>query len=194
MVIGPLLVLTDRSQVRDESLTDRIARIVDGGAPTIVVREKDLDAEQRRDIVERTLALGVQVIVASDARLAASTGALGVHLGAHDERIASSGQVVGRSCHTVTDVDHAHDEGLDYVTLSPVFMSRSKPGYEPAVTMADLAAAGARLPTFALGGVDGPEQVQIVRHAGVSGVAVMGALMRCAEPTVLTRALLEELQ
>ena len=46
----------------------------------------------------------------------------------------------------------AAGEGCDYATLSPIFVSASKPGYGPALGVGAL--RDAPLPVYALGGVD----------------------------------------
>jgi thiamine-phosphate pyrophosphorylase len=42
---------------------------------------------------------------------------------------------------------------------------------------------------YALGGVNGPDRALAAREAGAAGVAVMGAVMRAADPERAVRAL-----
>jgi thiamine-phosphate pyrophosphorylase len=77
------------------------------------------------------------------------------------------------------------------VTLSPIFLTASKPGYGPAVGLAALAAA-ARLspgPVVALGGI-GADNIAACLAAGARGIAVMGEIMRAADPEATVRRLL----
>src|SRR4029079_11379352 len=97
------------------------------------------------------------------------------------------------------EVLHAAAEGCDYVTLSPVAPTRSKPGYGPSLGAAGfgrvlaLAQAGrarARLPAvFALGGIDEHNAASFLQ-AGAHGVAVMGSVMRSPDPEHTLTALL----
>jgi len=64
-------------------------------------------------------------------------------------------------------------EGCDWMTVSPVWETASKPGYGPALGSAGLAALLPGAPAiYALGGVDGPDWARTVspssapRHAG----------------------------
>ncbi len=88
----------------------------------------------------------------------------------------------------------AAESGADYVTLSPVFESASKPGYGPALGPAGLHALAARLtiPVVALGGV-GVGNAGTCLGAGAAGVAVMGAVMAAADPGAAAGKLLAAL-
>jgi len=72
--------------------------------------------------------------------------------------------------------------GADYVTVSPVFLTVSKPGYGPALGTDGLARIVARVagPVIALGGVTAANAASC-RAAGAQGVAVMGEVMRAAD-------------
>ena len=183
-----LLVLTDRRAVpAGRTLLDTLRAAVDAGATALVLRERDLpDAERAAlaDACDRLLAGagGVCVVAAPDPRGAGG----GVHLRAGDPLPAVRPTLLGRSTHDVGELARAALEGLDYVTLSPVAATASKPGYGPALGAVGLqavlcAAAGPVPPVFALGGVDGRNAASFVA-AGAYGVAVMGAVMRADRP------------
>lgn len=107
----------------------------------------------------------------------------------HDH--AGGGVVVGRSCHNRAELARLTTE--DYLTVSPVFPSSSKPGYGPPLGVAGLAELvrrGGDRPVLALGGVDTPERVAACLAAGAAGVAVMGAVMRAADPAAVVAGLL----
>lgn len=86
---------------------------------------------------------------------------------------------VSRSCHSFEEVEAALDGGCDYVFLSPVFDSISKPGYGSAFTPEQLQWARARgiinRRVVALGGIDA-ENIPVAALCGFGGVAVLGAL------------------
>lgn len=167
-----LLVLTDRTLARGRRLVDVVR-----GAPAVVLREKDLGSDERARLLAELRDAAPAVLVASDARLGRTAD--GVHLAASDPFPARRPPLVGRSCHTREDLARAAAEGCDYATLSPVFVSPSKPGYGPPLGTAAL--AGAPLPVFALGGIDAGNARACV-DAGAHGVAVMGAVMAAADP------------
>ncbi|BCJ60202.1 hypothetical protein Jiend_36240 [Micromonospora endophytica] len=90
--------------------------------------------------------------------------------------------LVGRSCHDEAELRRLTTE--DYVTLSPVYPTRSKPGYGPPL-LPDGLARLIRLspvPAVALGGIETPAQVRACVDAGAAAVAVLGAIMRAPDP------------
>lgn len=175
MRLPPLLVLTDRAQCSGP-LVDVAAAAIGAGAHAVVLREKDLSAARRMEMAEQ-----LRGILAPVGGVLIIAGARGdaVHLSANEAFPTLRPSLVGRSCHDAPEVRDAGDEGCDYVTVSPVFATASKPGYGPALGIAGLAAltAIATSPVYALGGVQ-PHDVADCLGAGASGVAVMGPVMR----------------
>lgn len=164
-------------------------RGIDGVA--VVYREKDLDESERSSLGLEIADRGVPLIVASNAALAEALGAIGLHLAA-DDPSTSYGGLVGRSCHDGDEIERARAEALDYVTLSPVFETPSKPGYGPGLRLVGLsrAAGSASMPVYALGGVT-PANARECIDAGAAGVAVMGAVMSSGSPTDVAHRLVE---
>jgi thiamine-phosphate diphosphorylase len=185
-----LLVLTDRSQCAG-SLRDAVAEAVAGGARAVVLREKDLPEDERDRLAGEMRALldpvgGVLV------RAGTRGGADAVHLAAADPFPVARPALVGRSCHSREELERARAEGCDYVTVSPVFPTESKPGYGPALGpdgLAALVAAGP--PAYALGGVR-PADVPACLAGGARGIAVMGPIMRSPDLVPAYLAALED--
>lgn len=190
--------MTDRGGPRP--LVEIVAAVLDGGGRWFWFRDKDLPPYERRSlaarIAERVGASGGVLSIGGDADLAGDLGA-GIHLGggAEHSAIATARQrvgaaLVGVSAHTLRDVEAAAAGGADYVTLSPIFATASKPGYGPTLGVDALAAAARiRIPVIALGGVC-VATAAACHRGGAAGMAVMGSLMRAADPAAETRALL----
>ena len=185
-----ILVITDRTQVRTtvENVVKEIC--AEEGCGWVLLRERDLPALERRSMAERlrviTNECGAKLSISSDASLAAAVGADGVHL----QRVMDIAGVramlprgwIGVSAHNLAEVRSAKEHGADYVTLSPIFPSESKPGYGPPLGLETIRqAAKMGLPVFALGGVT-PRSAQACLEAGAHGLAVMGTVMRAKEP------------
>jgi thiamine-phosphate pyrophosphorylase len=185
-----LLGVTETRLTRGRPLHFVLEEAVAGGLRAILVRDKHLDAAERRQIVKKAVELlrplEGTVLVASDPAL----GGDGVHLSALDPFPSGDVGLVGRSCHSAEEVAKAAAEGCDYVTLSPIFTTRSKPGYGPALGTGVL--GGHPIPVLALGGVEAANASACVA-AGAAGVAVMGALMSAKDPRATTAGLLAEL-
>jgi thiamine-phosphate pyrophosphorylase len=202
-----LLLLTDRSQLRlGRGLVQTVTECARAGLTHVVVREHDLAAAARTALVEALA--GVPGLTVISSRIPESA-AHGLHESATcagvvtvptppapcaatvTPRYMGRGELWGRSCHTRAEVDAAAAEGLDYVTLSPFAATPSKPGHGPALPRA--AYADLPLPAYALGGIT-PANAAEARAAGAHGVAVMGAVMRAAEPASVVGRLLEEVR
>lgn len=188
----PLAVWTDRHATGGRPLLDVLRAAVDGGARWIVLREKDLPAPDRADLAARLAPL--LSATGGTLSMAAPAAGDGLHLAATDAVPVPRPGLLGRSCHDRAEMAAAVADGVDYLTLSPVFGTPSKPGYGPPLGTARLRAlaAGCPVPVYALGGVR-PGNAAACLRAGAAGVAVMGAAMRAADPAALVAALLAEL-
>jgi thiamine-phosphate diphosphorylase len=195
--LPPLLVLTDRlaAAARGRTLPETVAAAVAAGARAVVFREKDLSRADRRSLGAEVAAVMPPdgcLIVASDARLATDLGAVGVHLAGDDPRPEPAPTTVGRSCHDRAELQAAAADGVDYVTVSPVYPTPSKPGYGPALgeaALRRLTAIPDVPPVYALGGVDAARAAECLA-AGAAGVAVMAAVMTAEDPAAAVAALL----
>jgi thiamine-phosphate pyrophosphorylase len=120
--------------------------------------------------------------------LVLEAGADGVHVGQDDAPVAQAratvgpDRLVGLSTHSPAQIDAAAIAGVDYIGVGPVHATPTKPG-RPAVglELVRYAAAHAQVPFFAIGGIT-PDNVDAVRAAGASRVAVVRALTEADDP------------
>jgi thiamine-phosphate pyrophosphorylase len=141
------------------------------GVDLIQIREKDISA---RELFEFTLAVlevrdrekrPPKIFVNSRADVALAAGADGVHLPADAPQETLPGLLVGRSCHTLTEIENAK---ADFVTFGPVFQS---PGKGMPVGLDALRkACQLGKPVYALGGITWENADDCV-HAGAEGIA-----------------------
>ncbi len=126
-----------------------------------------------------------------------SAGGLGWQPGSMGGRGGGPGQthegryegvrLVGRSCHGRDELGRLSTE--DYVTLSPIYPTATKPGYGPALGAGGAARLQPTVPWLALGGVDSAARTAECVAAGAVGVAVLGAVMRAEDPAGAVRAI-----
>jgi thiamine-phosphate pyrophosphorylase len=102
--------------------------------------------------------------------------------------------LVGLSVHSAEEARRVDPTVVDYLIAGPVFPTPSKPGYGPALSAKGLAdiVKVSRVPVIAIGGVT-RENVADCIQAGAAGVAVMGGVMRAADPAAQIRALISAL-
>ena len=124
--------------------------------------------------------------------LARKYGLGGVHLRI-EELLAGAGEGLRRSCsaHGWTEAERAATDA-DYVFLSPLFDSISKPGYRSAIDPAEAAERLRRRKgrIVALGGIR-PANIARVRRIGFDGAAVLGAAWSADEKAVNTERTLK---
>jgi len=122
--------------------------------------------------------------------VAVAAGADGMHVGQDDlpaadaRRLIGPGMLLGVSVATPEEARAALAAGADYVSVSPVFLTPTKPDAEHAVGLEGVALIRrvvASSPLLAIGGIDA-RNARAVAVAGSDGVAVVSALMRAPDP------------
>jgi thiamine-phosphate pyrophosphorylase len=181
-MVSGLVLLTDRRAVTAGSLPAVVEQALRGGVGWVILRERDLPYADRMALARRLKAMlpPGRLIVAGPDPLCADA----VHLAEADQLPSVPVSLIGRSRHDSPDVSIEH-----YITLSPIYLTASKPGYGPALTPERAAALAGDVPWLALGGVDSPSRAAECARAGAAGIAVMGALMRAPDPQATAGAL-----
>ena len=159
---------------------------VRGGVDIVQIREKTLaDAELLQTLKharEVTRRLGVPLVVNDRADLAQLVEADYVHVGQDDLPVAAArtfGVGVGQSTHAPAELA-ATD--ADYAGVGPVYETPTKAG-RPAVGLEYVrhAATQARVPWFAIGGIDETNVAEVVA-AGATRIAVVRAIGDAEDP------------
>jgi thiamine-phosphate pyrophosphorylase len=193
-----LYPITDR-RLSGLSHTEQVARLIDGGATLIQLREKHLSPREFYVEAEEALrvarARGVKLIINDRADIALALGADGVHLGQDDmppeaaRALLGGGAVVGFSTHGVEQAIAAARLPVDYIAVGPIFKTASKENPDPVVGLEGLRRvreAVGRLPLVAIGGVT-RENAPSVLDAGADSVAVISALLNPENHSEITR-------
>ena len=193
------LIASDRPGGRP--LADVLGPALEGGVELDELRAKAApdEAVLAAAAVARDLcaAAGALFFVNDRPDLAAAVDADGVHVGQDDmpvaraREIVGAGRLVGLSTHTPADVDAAD---ADLIGVGPVHATPTKAG-RPAVglELVRYAAAHARMPWFAIGGID-EGNVAAVLGAGATRVSVMRAIAEAADPRGAAHRLRETLE
>ncbi len=199
----PLLLVTDRRQAR-RPLEEVVAAALRAGCRWVSLREKDLPQDEQvllaRTLAPMARACGAKLTLHGEAALAKLAGTDGVHLPSGADAIAARALLgpekpVGVSIHTVSEAEAIDPAHLDYALAGPAFETASKPGYGPEIGRKGLAeiARAARVPVLAIGGINAARLGELIA-AGAAGVAVMGGIMRAADPALEVSALLATLK
>jgi thiamine-phosphate pyrophosphorylase len=159
---------------------------VRGGVDMVQVRERQLPdrellrvLEEAREVTKR---LGVPLVVNDRPDLAVLCGADFVHVGQDDLPVDAArrfGVGVGLSTHAPREIDAAD---ADYIGVGPVYATPTKEGRAAVgLDLVRYAAERARVPWFAIGGIDA-SNVRDVVASGATGVAVVRAIGEASDP------------
>jgi thiamine-phosphate diphosphorylase len=170
------------------SHAEQVARLIEGGATLIQLREKRLspreffkDATEALDIARSH---GVQIIINDRVDIALALGADGVHLGQNDlppeaaRNLLGNVAVIGYSVHSATQAQAAVGMPIDYLGIGPVFPTLTKENPDPVVGVTVLREIReiAKIPLVAIGGIT-PDNASKVLEAEVDAVAMISALL-----------------
>jgi thiamine-phosphate pyrophosphorylase len=201
-VLPSLMLITDRSRLRDRPLEEVASLAVEGGVTAVQLREKDLSGGELYDLAVTVHAVlrGRALLLVNDrVDVAVAAGADGVHLPEHTLPLrklrdyVGDSCIVGRSVHSVEAALRAEQEGADYLLVGAVYETASHPGQPPAgPALVRAVAEAVRVPVLAVGGIT-PERGAEVIEAGADGVAVISAILDADDPKAAARALREAL-
>jgi thiamine-phosphate pyrophosphorylase len=186
--------------VCDERSDEFLERALRGGVDLVQLRIKDAADDVIVSVARRYRAVcaahGAPLILNDRPDLVDAAGADGVHVGQDDvavadaRRLVGPDRLVGLSTHSPAQIDAAGAEpALDYIGVGPVHATPTKPGRAAVgLELVAYAAANARTPFFAIGGIDAGN-VAAVRGAGADRIAVVRALTDAHDPEAAARAL-----
>ncbi len=174
------------------NLTSKLEAALCSGIAMVQYRSKDGSDQQNfkeaTDVQAQCRKRGALFIINDRVDFALALDADGVHLGQDDLSTAVARQLlgpeklIGRSTHSLEEVEQAQGEGCDYLGIGPVF---------PTAVKADRAAVGpelvkqaellSRIPMFAIGGISSSNIHEVIA-TGCRRVAVIGAVMSAQDP------------
>lgn len=167
-----------------------------GGVDLIQIRDKSAATEHLAELAERIRSRsGVPVVVNDDLDAAARVD--GVHVGVNDvppaqaRRRLGSAAIIGWSINDVAQLDDMEQlRACDYVAVSPVWATTTKPDHEAPLGLDGVRAVVARstVQVVAIGGIDMDRARQVVA-AGADAVAVVSALTRADDPRTAAEAI-----
>lgn len=195
-----LYCILDTQYVRAPRWKDTCRALIDGGADLVQIRAKDVDAFERRALVEEVLPLfsaggsgaGIPLVINDDVAVANELGLAGAHVGQDDlppqecANLLGPGRLLGMSTHSLQQARQALALGprvLSYFAVGPVFATPTKPTYAAVglELVRQVAALRPALPVFCIGGVN-RDTVRSVVDAGATRVVVVSAVLTARDP------------
>jgi len=184
-----LYIITDEAIAGGRTHAAIADQATAGGADVIQLRDKRLGCRDLirigKQIREITRKSGTLFIVNDRLDVALACGADGVHLGQGDlspgvarQLAPDPGFIIGVSVGSTQEAMQAETNGADYVALSPVFSTTSKPdaGSGHGLDLLREIRSNISIPLIAIGGIT-RDNIGPVIYAGADGAAVISAVV-----------------
>lgn len=183
IVITPPAILSDEASVINSLLES-------GAAERVHLRHPEADEKSMRSLISAIRPnLRSRLSLHSYFSLAEEYGVGGIHLNSREPVCTHRPEYLSISCHSFEEADAAIRSGrFSYLTLSPVYDSISKEGYQARFSPADLEVRAflernkTATGVIALGGVS-PERFPELAEAGFAGGAMLGYVWNNLEAT-----------
>ena len=202
-----LYVLLDPVAAPREALPSLAQQAVQGGATLLQFRDKNADGGLMVDTARAILmALGTThppLLINDRVDVALIAKAQGVHLGQSDlapqdaRALLGPQAIIGRTIKNQHHANQLKNEPVDYATCGGVFGTVHKDNPDKPIGLAGLETlrlfirnALPNLPVGAIAGIDHSNLADVIRH-GADGVAVIGAVLKAANPQQAARQLRE---
>lgn len=171
---------------------------LEGGCRLIQLRMKgcevSLFSREAEKILQFKKEYSFTFILNDHVKMAKELGADGVHIGAHDMKIAEArailgaDKMIGYSSHGLGEALQAEKEGADYVAFGAIFPTRTKGPGHPVQGLGKLrqTVKALNIPVVAIGGIT-ETNIADVRETGVHAYAMITALTEAENIAAATR-------
>ena len=198
-----LYLVTDRALSLGRSNVEVIRAAVEGGVTLVQLREKEARTKEFyqegikiKDYLQNE---NIPLIINDRIDLALALDAEGVHLGQGDmpvdiaRKILGPEKIIGASVFTVEEAKMAEALGADYLGLSPIFVTETKPELSQQIGIAGIRPlkAAVQIPVVGIGSMSQANAYEAVR-AGLDGVAVVSAICSQEDPKAAAAAIKAE--
>ncbi len=182
-----LYFITDSKLTRRTVLED-VRSAIKAGVRIIQYREKDLCTREMINEAEKIGRLckknNVLFIINDRVDIALAVDADGVHLGNEDmhysaaRKILGNMKTIGLTIHNVSEAIEAERIGADYIGISPIFETKTKPdaGTPAGIDLIKYIKKIVKIPFVAIGGIN-EDNVKSVIEAGARSIAVISAIV-----------------
>ncbi|RGH51674.1 thiamine phosphate synthase [Ruminococcus sp. AM41-10BH] len=198
-----LYLVTDSTYHTEESLFHTVEEACKGGVTLVQLREKNKGGREYLDkafkVKEITDRYNVPLIIDDRVDVALACDAAGVHVGSSDipvavaRKLMGPDKIVGATAKTVEAAMKAYEDGADYLGVGAIYPTTTKVVtiLTKVSTLKDICEA-VPIPAVAIGGLNAGN-MDVLEGAGMSGMAVVSAIMKAEDPQKNARELKEKI-
>lgn len=189
------LYLVTEESVPLDNLLNVVTKAIQGGVTIVQLREKNCNGKEfyeKAKILKKLLdSYDIPLIINDRIDIAIAVNAAGVHIGQTDlpiqivKEMVPKSFIIGVSAGNLEEAENAEREGATYIGVGSVFPTGTKgdakllaPGVLEEITKT------VSIPVVAIGGI-ALENVQTLQHTGIAGVAVVSAIMKASNPSLV---------
>lgn len=196
-----LYLVTDRTLARGRPLEFVVEQAVKGGVTMVQLREKECSVREfiMLAIKMKKLLLGynIPLIINDRPDVAIASDADGLHIGQNDipyniaRKLLGKDKIIGLSVENTRQAAEANSLDVDYIGLSPVFVTPTKTDTAPPLGLEGVRkiAALSKHKMVGIGGINSLNAADVIK-AGVHGVAVVSAIMAADDPFLAAQEIL----
>ena len=198
-----LYLVTDRDLSLGRSNLEVIQSAVEGGVTVVQLREKDSTTreffEEGLKIRDYLRSKHIPLIINDRIDIALALNADGIHLGQDDmpvdiaRTMVGSNKVIGASVFSPVEAKVAEAMGADYLGLSPIFTTGTKPELTEQIGIEGIPAIrqAVNIPVVGIGSMNQANAYEAVK-SGLDGVAVVSAICSQENPKAAAEAIKAE--
>ncbi len=176
-----LYLITDSKRYPD--FLERLPRLLEKGIRMVQLREKEISGleyyKRALKVREITAQYGALLFINDRVDIALAVSADGVHLpekGLPPSVVKKIKKelMVGYSAHNLEQALYAEREGADFITLSPIFPTKSHPEAKPiGLELLKEVSQRVSMPVYALGGIEW-DKIKLCYKNGAYGIGGIG--------------------
>ncbi len=177
--------ITDASLSRAGNISD-VQKAEACGVRVIQYRNKNAETNEmyREALLLRKICRNSLFLINDRIDIALAVKADGVHLGQSDlpyiaaREILGSEKIIGITVHNLEEAVQAQNLGADYIGISPIFNTETKPdaGKPAGIALIEEIHSKVDIPLVAIGGIDLSNAPDVVK-AGVDGLCAISAVV-----------------
>ncbi|MBN1416123.1 MAG: thiamine phosphate synthase [Bacteroidales bacterium] len=202
---NPLLYLvTDRGLAKGRPIENIVEQAVNGGVTMVQLREKDCTTLEFVNLAVRLKKIlapfQVPLIINDRLDVALAADADGLHIGQQDmpyviaRKLLGKNKIIGFSVENIAQAREANKMDVDYIGLSPVFVTGTKPELMNALGLEGIReiASFSKHCMVAIGGINARNAGDVLQ-AGANGLAVVSAIVSADDPMMAAREIRQEI-